>query len=43
MVLDGPDAVEPHLLGENRLFETVPYDLLFSLPGRIGQLGFEDH
>ena len=43
VVLDGPDAVEAHLLGENRLFETVPYDLLLSLPGRIGELGFEDH
>ena len=43
MVLDGPHAVEAHLLGEKGLFKTVPYDLLFSLPGRIGQLGFEDH
>lgn len=43
MVLDGPHTIEAHLLGENRLFETVPYDLLLPLPGRIGELSFEDH
>ena len=43
VVLDGPHAVEAHLLGENRLFKAVPYELLLPLPGWIGELGFEDH
>jgi hypothetical protein len=43
MVFDGPHAVEAHLFGEYRLLEAVPYELLLPLPGRIGQLGFEDH
>lgn len=41
-MLDGPDPVEAHLLGEDRLFHTVMDDLVFVFDGGIGELRLED-
>ena len=43
VVLDGPDAVEPHLLGEHRLIDAVTNALLLVLARWERHLRLEDH
>ena len=43
MVLDRPDAVEAHLLGEHRLLDAVVDHLTLVGDRRVGHLRFEDH
>jgi hypothetical protein len=41
VVLDKPDALKPHLLGEPHLIDDLPYTLVFRLRGsRPGNLYF---
>ena len=41
-VLDGPDDVEAHLLGQQRLLTDLAKDLVIALAARIGGLGLVD-
>jgi hypothetical protein len=43
VVLDGPDPVEPHLLGIDRLLDRIQVGLSFFLRSWICDLRFEDH
>jgi hypothetical protein len=43
VMLDRPDGVETHLLGQYRLLDAVAQHLPFVIGGRIGHLCLEDH
>ena len=43
VVLDGPDPIEAHFLGQDRLFDAVVDDLLLMRASGGGHLGLEDH
>ena len=43
VVLDGPDAIEAGLLGEDGLLDTVLQALVFGVARCVDQLRFEDH
>src|SRR5581483_5451808 len=43
VVLDRPDAVEPHLFGIDRLLDAVAKDLALVRGARVGHLRLEDH
>ena len=43
VVLDRPDAVEPHLLGEDRLLDAVADRLALDVGRAVLDLGLEDH
>jgi hypothetical protein len=43
VMLDGPDAIEAHLLRQHRLLDTLVHDLELGFAGRVDDLCLEDH